>query len=248
MVKKNIFKPYVKFTGKSCIYTIGTENFVFGVMNILALDLGTKTGWAMMQNFAVTSDTTTASGSLCFVTNRTAGYGIRFLNFHNWLVGMFQKYKIDLVVFEDVKNHVGVYAAHAYGGFLAGLTAVCEENNVSYQGFGVKTIKKFITGNGNANKQDVIDAIHTKGYKPVDDNEADALALLLLAESELVKEGRVMNRTNKTKYKSNYNANIKSGVRDTGESIDRHNLNYRKVFMGPFKYSQVTGKLTAASR
>lgn len=210
-------------------------------MNILALDLGSKTGWALLQEFSV------SSGSLSFVTNRTAGYGLRFLNFHNWLVGMFQKHKIDLVVFEDVKNHVGVYAAHAYGGFLAGLTAVCEENNVPYQGFGVKTIKKFITGNGNANKQDVIDAIRGKGYKPVDDNESDALALLLLAKSELVKEGRAINSLNKMKYKSNYSTNIKSVAREVKGSIENYNVNCYKVFKGPSEYSQVAGKLTAAS-
>ncbi|MGI4752496.1 MAG: hypothetical protein ACRYE8_02050 [Janthinobacterium lividum] len=39
-------------------------------------------------------------------------------------------------------------------------------------------IKKYITGKGNATKYDVLDAIKQKGFKPVDDNEADSLALL----------------------------------------------------------------------
>jgi Holliday junction resolvasome RuvABC endonuclease subunit len=42
----------------------------------------------------------------------------------------------------------------------------------------VKTIKRFITGKGNASKSEVIEAIHEKGFSPRDDNEADALALM----------------------------------------------------------------------
>jgi hypothetical protein len=161
---------------------------------------------------------------------------------------MLSAYVLDLVVFEDVRNHAGVYAAHAYGGFLAHMMAVCEEKHLPYRGFGVKTIKKFVTGNGNASKADVIKAIETKGYRPMDDNEADGIALLLLAESELVKESKDMNTTNTNDSKCNYKTNIKLGARDVCESIDNYNLSDQKIFAGPFKYSQVTGKSTAAPR
>jgi Holliday junction resolvasome RuvABC endonuclease subunit len=229
--------------------------FCFGKRtNILALDLGTQTGWALRQASGV------ISGSVGFAANKLAGgrsaacgrsaasYGMRFLKFRNWLVGMFQKHQVDLVIFEDVRNHAGVYAAHAYGGFLAHMMAVCEEMHVPYRGFGVKTIKKFITGNGNAGKQDVIKAIEAKGYKPVDDNEADAIALLLLAESELVKESKGMNTINTNDSKCNYKTSIKLRLREEGESIDSYNLSDREILMGPFKYSEVTGKSTAVPR
>jgi Holliday junction resolvasome RuvABC endonuclease subunit len=42
----------------------------------------------------------------------------------------------------------------------------------------VGTIKKHITGKGNASKQAVIKAVEAKWYRPQDDNEADAIALL----------------------------------------------------------------------
>jgi Holliday junction resolvasome RuvABC endonuclease subunit len=45
----------------------------------------------------------------------------------------------------------------------------------------VGTIKRFITGKGNADKSAVIDAIRARGYSPSDDNEADAIAILLWA-------------------------------------------------------------------
>ncbi len=51
-----------------------------------------------------------------------------------------------------IRRHLGTDAAHCYGGFLAVLSAWCEENNIPYQGVNVKTIKRFITGKGNASK------------------------------------------------------------------------------------------------
>ena len=89
--------------------------------------------------------------------------------------------RIDAIYFEEVRRHIGVDAAHAYGGFLASLTAWCEEHSIPYQGIPVGTIKKFITGKGNASKGEVIAAVKALGSNPADDNEADAIALLHLA-------------------------------------------------------------------
>ena len=42
----------------------------------------------------------------------------------------------------------------------------------------VGTIKRHVTGKGNADKEAVIEAVRRLGFAPADDNEADALALL----------------------------------------------------------------------
>ena len=78
-------------------------------------------------------------------------------------------------------SDIGVDAAHAYGGFLAGVTAWCEEHAIAYQGVPVGTIKRFITGKGNADKEAVVAAVRARGFMPDDDNEADAIAILLWA-------------------------------------------------------------------
>ena len=52
---------------------------------------------------------------------------------------------------------------------------------IPYQGVPVGTIKRHITGKGNADKQEVIAAVRERGFSPADDNEADAIALLLWA-------------------------------------------------------------------
>lgn len=141
---------------------------------ILALDLGTTTGWALRG-----SDGHITSGSESFRPQRFEGGGMRFLRFRRW-ISEIQKSIPELqnLYFEEVRRHAGVDAAHAYGGFLATLTAWCEHHQIPYQGVPVGTIKKYATGKGNASKEDVIAAIRAHGYAPLDDNEADALALL----------------------------------------------------------------------
>ena len=64
------------------------------------------------------------------------------------------------------------------GAFLGQLSAWCEHHAIPYQGVPVGTIKKHATGKSDAGKADMIGALRARGFQPVDDNEADALALL----------------------------------------------------------------------
>lgn len=141
---------------------------------ILALDLGTTTGWAMRL-----ADGSVVSGTMEFKPGRYEGGGMRFLRFRSWLDHLeFSAKTIDLLHFEEVRRHAGTDAAHIYGGFLAHLTAWCELKNIPYQGVPVGTIKRHATGKGNAGKDAVIAAMKVRGFNPEDDNEADALAIL----------------------------------------------------------------------
>jgi len=149
---------------------------------ILSLDLGTQTGWALRQ-----PDGAITSGVEAFKPGRFEGGGMRFLRFKRWLTELKQTTDgLDAVYFEEVRRHAGVDAAHLYGGFLAHLSAWCEHHAIPYQGVPVGTIKKHATGKGNAGKTDMVNAMRARGFQPVDDNEADALALLLWA---LAQEG-----------------------------------------------------------
>ena len=147
--------------------------------SILALDLGTTTGWALSPPGGPI-----ASGTVSFRPSRYDGGGMRYLRFRNWLNQLFAGGDaIEAVYFEEVRRHAGTDAAHVFGGLLATLTAWCEEHGLAYQGVPVGTIKRFATGKGNADKAAVIAAIQALGFRPADDNEADALALLLWATS-----------------------------------------------------------------
>lgn len=147
--------------------------------NILSLDLGTVTGWAIHSNGLITS------GTANFKHGRYEGGGMRFLKFNSWLHDLNNTVnKIDAIYFEEVRRHSATDAAHVYGGFLATLTAFCEQENIPYEGVPVGTIKKHITGKGNASKQNMIDSVRRLGYEPVNDNEVDALGLLVWSQDQ----------------------------------------------------------------
>jgi Holliday junction resolvasome RuvABC endonuclease subunit len=151
---------------------------------IFTLDLGTKTGWAVYSK-----DGSIASGTVSFKNQRFEGGGMPFLRFKQWLTELKNASGgFDAVYFEEVRRHLGTDAAHKYGGFLGQLTAWCEHHRIPYQGVPVGTIKRHITGRGNALKEEVIAAIKAKGFNPQDDNEADSLALLDLVLTNYKKE------------------------------------------------------------
>jgi hypothetical protein len=140
----------------------------------LALDLGQKTGWAVRN-----TDGAIASGTVEFRPSRWEGGGMIYLRFRAWLQEVDEMAGgVGAVYFEEVAAHRGVAAAHAYGGFLAHLTAWAEAIKIPYRGVPVGTIKRHSTGKGNADKAAMITAIRALGFDPADDNEADALALL----------------------------------------------------------------------
>ena len=164
--------------------------------SILSLDLGTTTGWALRGR-----DGSIVSGSESFKPQRFEGGGMRYLRFIRWLTEIAidvdavrsapstpskafilepdkEAVLLDQIVFEEVRRHAGVDAAHAYGGFMSQLTAFAERHAIPYEGVPVGTIKKHATGKGNAGKPLMMAAMQGLGYNPVDDNEADALALL----------------------------------------------------------------------
>ena len=120
-----------------------------------------------------------AHGFVSFKSQRFEGGGMRYLRFKHWLAELKNiTGEINAVYFEEVRRHVGVDAAHVYGGLIATLTTWCEHHNIAYQGVPVGTIKKHATGKGNAGKAEVIAAMRALGHPVTDDNEADALAIL----------------------------------------------------------------------
>lgn len=155
-------------------------------MKIAAFDLGTKCGWAIqLESGAWTY------GHLELKTGRYSGGGARYVLFNTELVQLIglDAGGPDLVVFEEVRRHLGVDAAHVYGGLLAVLTAFCERHSIPYQGVPVATIKKHATGKGNASKGQMVSAargqlmLQRQGPISLTEDEADAICLLDYAVS-----------------------------------------------------------------
>ena len=143
---------------------------------VLAIDPGTQLGWAIRdQTGQIYSGTLNLRGS------RFEGGGARFLRFSKWLERTWEESgPWAEVYYEEVRRHLGVDAAHCYGGIIGALTAFCEASSVPYQGIPVGTVKKVATGKGNSPKAEVMAAALEKwpDQNIKDNNTADALWIL----------------------------------------------------------------------
>lgn len=147
-------------------------------MNILALDIATKTGWAQMENNAITSGVY----EVPFIREDLGRAGTQF---SLWLFDRLNLRLCDMLVIE--KPFKGPNADTTYRLFGLAFTAHTIANEAGKRRHEVspKTLKKFTTDNGNASKKDMIAAVREWGFDPQDDNEADALALLTYAKEKL---------------------------------------------------------------
>ena len=153
-------------------------------MNILALDCGTKTGYATnLLNGE-------GSGVVDFKPKARESGGMRFLRFASWLSEMFDLVKPSVVTYEMPHNRGGS-ATEVLNGMVAIVQKECASRGIEYTSVHSATLKKFATGSGRANKEDMIQACNDKLSKSVkDDNEADALWLLEYAKEEFGREGK----------------------------------------------------------
>ncbi|MGV2894184.1 hypothetical protein ACNPPY_00180 [Achromobacter sp. AGC78] len=147
-------------------------------LNILALDLGTKTGFALRRR-----DGSTRHGTEVFTPRKSWSEGQKWARYRAWLAGIINDEKIHRVVYEQVIRHEVKGrplwdAAHAYGAFEAITHMVCDGFNIQAHGVNLATVKKSFTGSGRAKKEDMISQAEVRGFKVVDDNNADALAIL----------------------------------------------------------------------
>lgn len=148
-------------------------------MSILALDLGTKTGWASSSG---------PSGIWDMKLSKFDSAGRRYSEFRHNLHNAVLVFKPSLIVYEEVRRHTAVDAAHVYGGMMAVLQVVCIDNKIEYQGVPVGTIKKHATGKGNADKKMMVAAAiqKFKGVNVIDDNHADSLWILDYARNHIL--------------------------------------------------------------
>lgn len=139
-------------------------------MNIIALDLGAKLGWARSDGEGGTYKLEPVKGT---------ALGTRLLRLEKFLTQEFAT--VDVIAYEEVRNHSATIAAHAYGAYEGIMQKCAMAAGIPFLPLGVKTIKKYATGNGNAEKEEMIAAAVAKGWAPVDDNHADALWILDMA-------------------------------------------------------------------
>lgn len=150
---------------------------------VIALDLATKTGWALRDRTGAI-----ASGTQEFKLKRGESKGMRFLRFRKWLREMLSLAEIGVSFDSDSPGIIVYEQAHHRGGAATELAVglvtdtLAEAARVSVEHMPVHTgaLKKWATGKGNTGKDGMI-ARATELYPDIDiidDNHADALLLL----------------------------------------------------------------------
>jgi len=150
-------------------------------MNILALDCGTKAGWASLVDGRI------ESGVQDFSLKRGESKGIRFLRFNTWLNDILDLTKPHIVVYE-MAHLRGGHATEILVGMTTRIEEFCESKNIEYSSIHSAMLKKFSTGSGKASKEDMMKAAALKFGRAIDsDDEADALLILEWARQEFTK-------------------------------------------------------------
>ncbi len=148
-------------------------------MKILALDMATKTGWAVLDGNHIVE-----SGVQDFTKGRGESNGLLFLRFRKWLDALVVEAQPRLVAYERA-HYRGGAATELCVGLQTRAQEIAEKYNCLCAPVATTTLKKFSTGRGNADKAEVIvAAARVLGRQPVDDNEADAVMVGMWAASE----------------------------------------------------------------
>lgn len=164
-------------------------------MNILALDLGTKTGWAV-SNGGIAKAGTWLLGTREEISKAAAlrldrRHDPRFIRLLNFIKDMRRAFPyIDWIVFEDVEFAKSRMQAHLWATWRA---AIWCQQGVNIDCIATGKLKQFATGNGNADKDQMARALtldpryqldkdgvrDTLTNEILDDNAVDATHLLL---------------------------------------------------------------------
>lgn len=159
---------------------------------VLALDLATRTGWALRD-----ASGRVTSGVQEFALRRGESPGMRWIRFRAWLVEVLSLGGLShqtsprtpvLAYEQSLAVHRGGHAA----ALAHGLTAIVQEEaaarGVEVTSIAPSALKKHATGRGNAKKPEVLSAARARwgrGEDLADDNEADALCILAWVLEEI---------------------------------------------------------------
>lgn len=161
---------------------------------ILALDIARVTGWCAVSRPAYKSWPLSALEAKVAppldhneirygrqtMAPQGAELGLLFDGFHTWLRAMIEAMQPDWIVWEAPFLHRRrdtIDNLRRLHGPLAIVEMLAFQNEIRVREVPLRTAKKHVTGNGNADKSLMVDMIRARGFDPQDDNVADAIAV-----------------------------------------------------------------------
>lgn len=143
---------------------------------ILSIDCATKTGWCLYDGRVH------ESGVMDFSKRRGESNGAMFLRFRRWLSDLIASVQdLEMVVYEQA-HHRGGAATEICVNLTGRVQEICSAGGIEYASIHTGTLKKRATGRGNASKTEMIEAAREHlGRQSVDDNEADAVLMAVMA-------------------------------------------------------------------
>ncbi len=128
-------------------------------MIVLGIDPGTRCGWALRRQ-----DASYVSGVWKLAVLSGEGDGMRLVRLSRFLEALLPA-MVDLVAYERVASHRGVYAAHVYGEITGEIKRVAEGHRaagITYVGIPVGTWKKAAGCKGNCSGETALRAAEAR--------------------------------------------------------------------------------------
>jgi hypothetical protein len=139
-------------------------------MNILALDTGGSTGWALYYQKKI------YSGTQIFPKLKCDDNGVVLTFFRSWINNMLRLYNIDVIYYEQ--PHFRGVGTQILVGYVTIVQQLCSVYAVKWVEIHSATLKKIATDNGRADKEEMMAAARQKKWKFETYDECDALWLL----------------------------------------------------------------------
>lgn len=160
---------------------------------VLGLDLSTRTGFAVFYGNDLPKCGTFKLPKVWDPDD----YGTRGWALMQWLEGMISQYRPDLVALESPFIPLRPQKAEGIAGpatfvttaqtlrlqitLAAVIETTCKKHGIKCVEVSSVTAKKELTGNGRAEKRDMVIAATRRGWRVADDHQADACAVALVA-------------------------------------------------------------------
>lgn len=155
------------------------------MVNVLALDTATKTGWAHSNG---------TSGVQDFSPRRGDSPGMRYIEFRAWLHRILDAAPVELIVYEQPGGMRSRAATHVCESLIGQAEVVATERKIEITSRSPSDLKKYIRPDVKANKRNkprMMQYVENNwpDIKLADDNHADAILLLWYVLQDLRIEG-----------------------------------------------------------